>query len=141
MRNCLRPCVQALNSAVEQMNLSSSRMSTGTAKHAHHDAGWIAPRDGELHLARKAAVRASVGQGSVFDRPASAAKFIGEMAHRGEYQRDLLLVVAYIGRLVPHLAHENGVERFVGGPQRGDGLRKLVAEDKDQLARHTAPPP
>ena len=41
-------------------------------------------------------------------------QLLGEMAHGGEDEGDLLLVVAHIGRLVGDLAHQHDVLRRIG---------------------------
>ncbi len=62
-----------------------------------------------LQLAGEAAGVAGLGQADVVDRDALGFQFGREMAHRGEQERDLLLVVAHIGRLVPHLDQQDDI--------------------------------
>ncbi len=59
----------------------------------------------------------------IVDLPAKAAQFIGEGAHRGEDEGQLLLVVANVGRLVRDLGHQHDVMRAVAALKRGDGRR------------------
>jgi hypothetical protein len=55
-----------------------------------------------------------------------------EMAHCGEDEGYFLFVVANIGRLRHHLAHEHGIAGFVCAIQRRDGQRQLVSKDEEQ---------
>ena len=48
--------------------------------------------------------------GRLFER-----QFLGEVAHGGKQERDLLLVMAHIGRLVMKLGHQHPVARRVSG--------------------------
>ena len=64
---------------------------------------------------------------------------LGEGPHAGENEGDLLLVVTDIGRLLPHLGHEDEV---AGGVEVAQGrqpiLGELVAEDEAEGAKSLA---
>ena len=95
----------------------------------HADQPRAVPFDRARDLAGEAARILQIAKFGVVDAPSRIAQFRGEMAHGGKDQRDLLLVVADIGRLVPHLHHQDdGI--VLGAPaQAGKVAGQLVAED------------
>ena len=87
------------------------------------------PFDRPRNLAGEAPRIVRVAELRVIDAPARIAQFLGEMAHGGKDQRDLLLVVADIGRLVPHLHHQDDTIVLGAPAQAGKVAGQLVAED------------
>jgi hypothetical protein len=85
--------------------------------------------DGALHFAREAAAIVRLVERHIIDDKTARAKFVGEMAHGGEDERDLLLVMADVGRLVPHLHHQHDAVGGIAAVEAGDIVAKLVAED------------
>ena len=92
------------------------------------------PGDGILQLRGEAAPVFGSVQLHVVDGPARGREFTGEMAHGGKQERDLLLVMAHIGRLVVKLGHQHPVARRVSGGEARQTRRQLIAEDEDQVA-------
>ena len=89
----------------------------------------LVPFDRARDLAGEAAGIVRIAKFGVVDAPSRIAQFLGEMAHGGKDQRDLLLVVADIGRLVPHLHHQDDAIVLGAPAQAGKVAGQLVAED------------
>ena len=98
----------------------------------HVDCARIVAFHSAGNLAGKTARIVRVGQFDIVDGPPRIAQFGCEVAHRGEDQHDLLLVMAHIGRLVPHLHHQDDGVVLRAPSQRGDGSGQLVAQDGDE---------
>ena len=82
-------------------------------------------------LSKRASVVWIVDPG-VADLVAGSSQLISKMPHCRKDEGDFLLVMADIGRLGHHLAHEHGIAAFVCAVQRRDTQRQLVSKDEDQ---------
>ena len=110
------------------------------ASRTRHSPGDVTTiRDGlcrataRFDLTGEAAVRRrSASSRAVVDGPARCAQFVREVAHGREKERDLLLVMADVGRLFPDLAHQHDGARGIGRLQRRQRQAQLVAEHKHQ---------
>ena len=94
------------------------------------------PRD----LAREGAGVFGIVERDIIDPHALPAKLRREMTHRGKHERDLLLVVRNVNRLLRDLRHQHDVAGSEVG-KGGNVARELVAEHEAQ-GRHgplTAP--
>ena len=80
-------------------------------------------------LSGKAVGVVLVGQFDIIDVPAVLAQFVCEVAHGREDQDDLLLVMFDVGRLVPHLRHQDDGVVLRAPAQRSKRSGKLVAEN------------
>ena len=98
----------------------------------HADEARVVPFDRTCEFAGEAPRIVGIVELRVIDRPPRIAQFLREMAHSGENQRDLLLVVADIGRLVPHLHHEDDAIVLGAPAQAGKVAGQLVAENGDE---------
>ena len=92
------------------------------------------PRDRSLEFSGERAGIARRIEAHIVDGDALGLQIGREMAHGREQESDLLLVVADIGRLLPHLDHENGVGVRVEIGERGNAAVKLIAEDEAERA-------
>ena len=103
------------------------------------DARGAVARGGPRHLARERAGVALVLQPDVLHAHAAGGQGAGEVAHGGEHQRDLLLVVADVGAFGPHLGEQHDVGFGVEVPQRRQGAGTLVAQHHTQRPGHVRP--
>ncbi len=71
-------------------------------------------------------------QGIVVHPPAVLAQALGEMAHGGEQERDLLTVVGHVVALAGHLRHYHPVAGRVAFGQAAEMGAELVAENQYQ---------
>ncbi len=106
------------------------------------DARGPVPLDGPRHLAREGAGVLRVLQPHVLHPHAAGRDRPREVAHGGEHQRDLLLVVADVGAFGAHLGEQHDVVRGIEVGQRGQGAGALVAQHHAQRggARHRVRP-
>jgi hypothetical protein len=112
--------------------LRHGRVHAPFARLDHPNLARIVPLERAHHLAGEAARVLGIVERDIFHPPARCAQLGGEMAHGGKDQRNLLLVVPDIGRLLPYLHHQHhGVGR-IGAAQAGEVGAELVAEDRDE---------
>ena len=90
--------------------------------------------DGVLQLRGEAAARIGRLQRHIVDRPAQRPQFLGEMAHGGKDEGDLLLVMPHIGRLVLKLGHEHAIAGRIAAGEAAERGRELIAQDQDEMA-------
>ncbi len=102
------------------------------ARFHHVDAARIMAVDSAGDFAGEAAGIAGIVQLHVINCPAGIAQFAGEVAHRREDQRDLLLVVFDVGCLFPDLHHQDDGIILRAPPDRREVSRQLVAQDGDE---------
>ena len=91
---------------------------------------------GAAHFAGQRPDVGRIVKPDIVDPPAVGAQFLREVAHGGEDEGDLLLVVRHIGRLGRDFGHQHHIARAVTCLQGGQGGVELVAKDEDDLAGH-----
>lgn len=77
----------------------------------------------------------------IADLHAPAAQPLGEIAHAGEDQGQLLLVVLDVGGFAQDLGHEDDVVRGVETAKRGQVVAELIAQHQSERPRHARPAP
>ncbi len=104
--------------------------------HLHHapfagfgdeDARWRMPCDGAPHFAGEGAGVGGIVEAHVIDGEAVTAEGFLEMAHGGEDEHQLLLVVLHVSGFFHHLHHQHGVAGLTV-TQRGDATGELIAQ-------------
>ena len=100
----------------------------------HHDAGERSIVQRPQNLSGQGAGAIRVAQPGIADRDAPLPQHVGELPHGGKDQRQLLLMVAHIGRLIDHLRHQHGIVRGVEIAERRQRGGELIAEDQPQRA-------
>ena len=98
----------------------------------HVNGGGVMPRDSARDLGNEAAAIGRIVQFHIIDRPPQRAQPIGMVAHGGQDEGDLRLVMADIAGLIRHLHHQHDAARLVGVPQCGDVGRQLVAQHRNE---------
>ena len=103
-----------------------------------HDAVGAQLRRRAHELAAEGLGVGGVVERDVADPDAVGAQLGREVAHRGQDEGDLLLVVRDVGGLGHHLDHQHRVAPGVEVLQRGDLPVELVAQDEAEGAGHEA---
>ena len=100
----------------------------------HDDAVGLMTRDGPHQLAGEGAGIAGRIEADVIDGDAFRLQLGREVAHGGEQEGDLLLVMPDVGRLRPDLDHQDHVVLRVEVREAGDAAGELVAEHEAEGA-------
>ena len=91
---------------------------------------------GDRLFERRLEVGQALSQPPIVDAPARGLQFLGKVAHCGEDQRQLLLVMIDIARFGQHFGHQDHIAARIGSDQRRHPWRELIAKDQDQRAAH-----
>ena len=100
-----------------------------------HDLLRLMLSDGGAQAVGQRLRRAVVIEAAIEHRAALGALSVGEVAHGGEEQHQLFLVLAQIGRLLLRLGHQDRVARGVEAVERGAVGVELVAADHHKAAQ------
>ena len=84
------------------------------------------------HLTREAAAVLSIVEPHIAHGPPVSLQFGCEVAHRRKQERNLLLVVPNVSRLLRHLGHDDDITRLVAGPKAGQVKAQLIAENGNE---------